>query len=200
MGVSRVKDIEKEKEKAEEEKKKKEKPKEEIKKPKKAEKRIEGIIRILNTDLDANKNILYGLTGIKGVSYTFSKAVITALGLDAYRKLGTLTPEEIEKIEDCLKNPAKYNIPSFLFNRRKDPETGVDMHLIWPDVDIFRSMDIKREIELKTYKGFRHMYGQPVRGQRTRSHFRHGRTVGVLRGKMKQLAQQQAKEKKEEKK
>jgi small subunit ribosomal protein S13 len=200
MGVSRVKDVEKEKERVEEEKKKKEKPKEEIKKPKKAEKRIEGIIRILNTDLDANKNILYGLTGIKGVSYTFSKAVIAALGLDAYRKLGTLTPEEIEKIEDCLKNPAKYNIPSFLFNRRKDPETGLDMHLVGPDVDIFRSMDIKREIELKTYKGFRHMYGQPVRGQRTRSHFRHGRTVGVLRGKMKQLAQQQSKEKKEEKK
>jgi small subunit ribosomal protein S13 len=142
MGVSRVKDIEKEKEKAEEEKKKKEKPKEEIKKPKKAEKRIEGIIRILNTDLDANKNILYGLTGIKGVSYTFSKAVIAALGLDAYRKLGTLSPEEIEKIEDCLKNPAKYNIPSFLFNRRKDPETGLDMNLVGPDVDIFCSMDI----------------------------------------------------------
>jgi len=201
MGVSRVKDVEKKEE--EEEKKKKEKPKEELKKPKKAEK-VEGIVRILNTDLDANKNILYGLTGIKGVSYTFSKAVIAALGLDAYRKLGSLNPEEIEKIEDCLKNPAKYNIPPFLFNRRKDPETGLDTHLIGSDVDIARSFDIKREIELKTYKGFRHMYGQPVRGQRTRSHFRHGRTVGVLRGKMKQLAQQQAgqqsKEKKEEKK
>ena len=199
MGVSRVKDVEKVKEKAEEEKKK-EKPKEEIKKPKKVDRKIEGIVRILNTDLDANKNILYGLTGIKGVSYTFSKAVTVALGLDAYRKLGSLTPEEIEKIEDCLKNPSKYNIPSFLFNRRRDPESGLDMHLIGPDVDIFKSMDIKREIELKTYKGFRHMYGQPVRGQRTRSHFRQGRTVGVLRGKMKQLAQQQAKEKKEEKK
>jgi len=198
MGVSRVKDVEKGKEKEEE--KKKEKPKVEIKKLGKAERKIEGIVRILNTDLDANKNILYGLTGIKGVSYTFSKAVVATLGLDAYRKLGSLTQDEIEKIEDCLKNPAKYNIPSFLFNRRRDPESGLDIHLIGPDVDIFRSMDIKREIELKTYKGFRHMYGQPVRGQRTRSHFRHGRTIGVLRGKMKQLAQQQAKEKKEEKK
>jgi small subunit ribosomal protein S13 len=199
MGVSRVRDVEKEKEKAEEEKKK-EKPKEETRKQKKVERKIEGIVRILNTDLNANKNLLYGLTGIKGVSYTFSKAILAALGLDFYRKLGSLSQEEIEKIEDCLKNPARYNIPSFLFNRRRDPESGLDMHLVGPDVDIFRSMDIKREIELKTYKGFRHMYGQPVRGQRTRSHFRHGRTVGVLRGKMKQLAQQQAKEKKEEKK
>jgi len=191
MGVSRVKDVDKK----EEEEKKKEKPKEEIKKLKKQERKVGGIVRILNTDLDANKNLLYGLTGIKGVSYTFSKAVISALGLDAYRKLGSLTEEEIERIEECLKNPSKYNIPSFLFNRRRDPESGLDIHLTGPDVDIFRSMDIKREIELKTYKGFRHMYGQPVRGQRTRSHFRHGRTVGVLRGKMKQLAQQQAKEK-----
>jgi small subunit ribosomal protein S13 len=199
MGISRVRDEGKEREKEE---KKKEKPKEKevVKGLKKTEKKIEGIVRILNTDLDANKNLLYGLTGIKGVSYTFSKAVIAALGLDAYRKLGSLSLEEIEKIEDCLKNPAKYNIPSFLFNRRKDPETGLDIHLVGPDVDIMRNLDIKREIELKTYRGFRHMYGQPVRGQRTRSHFRHGRTVGVLRGKMKQLAQQQAAKKEKEKK
>jgi len=198
MGISRVKDeAEKKKEEVE---KKKEKPKEVVKGLKKTEKKVEGIVRILNTDLDANKNLLYGLTGIKGVSYTFSKAVIAALGLDAYKKLGSLTPEEIEKIEDCLKNPAKYNIPPFLFNRRRDPETGLDIHLVGPDVDIARSFDIKREIALKTYKGFRHMYGQPVRGQRTRSHFRHGRTVGVLRGKMKQLAQQQAAQKAKEKK
>ena len=204
MGVSRVKEEGEKKEEEKKEEKKKEKPKEETKKLKKPERKTEGIVRILNTDLNANKNLLYGLTGIKGVSYTFSKAILSALGLDAYRKLSTLTQEEIEKIEDCLRNPSKYNIPPFLFNRRKDPESGLDMHLIGPDVDIARSFDIKKEIELKTYKGFRHMYGQPVRGQRTRSHFRYGRTVGVLRGKMKQLAQQQAgqqaKEKKEEKK
>jgi len=92
-----------------------------------------------------------------------------------------------------LKNPQKYGIPSFVYNRRRDPESGVDRHLVGPDVKIMESFDIKREIELKTYKGFRHMQGLPVRGQKTRSHFRKGRTVGVLRGKMKQLAQQQQK-------
>lgn len=192
MGISRPK------EEVEEKKEEKPKPKKEKKEEKKESKtgKIEGIIRILNTDLIANKNLLYGLTGIKGVSYTFSKAVITALGLDGKRKLGTLTNEEIEKIEDCLKNPDKYGIPSFLYNRRIDPETGLNRHLVGPDVKIYESFDIKKEIEMKTYRGFRHMYGLPVRGQKTRSHFRKGRTVGVLRGKMKQIAAQQQKEEK----
>jgi len=193
MGISKPKDEAKLKEKEEKIKEKKEK---ESKKPKEEKvRKIEGIVRILNTDLLANKNLLYGLTGIKGVSYTFSKAVLTVLGLDAKRKIGTLTQEEIERIEDCLKNPEKYGIPTFLFNRRRDPELGIDKHLVGADVKIAESFDIKREIELKTYKGFRHMYGLPVRGQKTRSHFRTGRTVGVLRGKMKQLAAQQQKEK-----
>ncbi|MFH7880478.1 MAG: 30S ribosomal protein S13 [Candidatus Aenigmatarchaeota archaeon] len=192
MGISKPKDEAKLKEKEEKAKEKKE-----VKKPKEEKaKKIEGIVRILNTDLIANKNLLYGLTGIKGVSYTFSKAVLTVLGLDAKRKMGSLTQEEIEKIEDCLKNPEKYGIPSFLYNRKRDPELGIDRHLVGPDVKIAENFDIKREIELKTYKGFRHMYGLPVRGQKTRSHFRKGRTVGVLRGKMKQLAAQQKEGKK----
>ncbi|MEM0333166.1 MAG: 30S ribosomal protein S13 [Candidatus Aenigmatarchaeota archaeon] len=192
MGISKPKDEAKLKEKEEKtiEKKEFKKPREE------KSKKIEGIVRIFNTDLIANKNLLYGLTGIKGVSYTFSKAILTALGLDAKRKIGSLSQEEIEKIEDCLKNPEKYGIPSFVYNRRKDPELGIDRHLVGPDVKIAESFDIKREIELKTYKGFRHMYGLPVRGQKTRSHFRKGRTVGVLRGKMKQMVSQQQKEEK----
>ncbi|MEM5815392.1 MAG: 30S ribosomal protein S13 [Candidatus Aenigmatarchaeota archaeon] len=195
MGISKLRDEVEVKEKKEEEKIKSKKEKEEKKTMEGREKRIEGIVRILNTDLVANKNLLYGLTEIKGVSYTFSKAILTVLGLDAKRKLGSLDQKEIEKIEDCLKNPQKYGIPYFLLSRRKDPEFGVDRHLVGPDVKIAESFDIKKEIELKTYKGFRHMYDLPVRGQKTRSHFRKGRTIGVLRGKMKQLAQQQ-KEKK----
>jgi len=187
MGISKPKDEIK----AEEKEKAKPK-KEEIKKEK--VKKLEGIVRILNTDLIANKNLLYGLTGITGVSYTFSKAVLAALGLDAKRKLASLTNEEIEKIEDCLKNPQKYGIPSFVYNRKRDPEIGIDRHLVGPDVKIMESFDIKKEIELKTYKGFRHTQGLPVRGQRTRSHFRRGRAVGVLRGKLKQIAQQKTEE------
>jgi len=83
MGISKPKDEATLKEKEEKEKAKPKK--EEVKKEK--PKKVEGIVRILNTDLIANKNLLYGLTGITGVSYTFSKAVLAALGLDAKESL-----------------------------------------------------------------------------------------------------------------
>ena len=39
--------------------------------------------------------------------------------------------------------------------------------------------------KIKSYKGWRHAMGQPVRGQRTRSHFRKGSSVGVIKAKAK---------------
>ena len=178
MGISRVKDVDK----LEEEKKKKEEKKVEKKLPIKKEKKPKGaIVRLLNTDLDGDKPIVHAIRGIKGISFAMANAVVKAAGFDPKRKLGSLSEEELKKLEDVMKNPTAYGIPSFLFNRRKDPITGKDMHLTGTDVTITERFDIQREINLGTYRGWRHMLGQPVRGQRTRSHFRHGRTVGVVR-------------------
>ena len=71
-----------------------------------------------------------------------------------------------------------------MVNRRKDIETGEDRHLVGVDLKFMQEQDIKRMIKIKSYKGVRHMFGLPVRGQRTRSSFRGGRTVGVIRKKM----------------
>jgi len=80
-------------------------------------------------------------------------------------------------------------------NRRKDLESGTDIHLSGQDVDIGRRFDIQRLVDAKTYKGVRHMLGLPVRGQRTRSSFRKGRVVGVVR-KSVRIVQQESKEEK----
>ncbi|MEM5844374.1 MAG: 30S ribosomal protein S13 [Candidatus Aenigmatarchaeota archaeon] len=190
MGVTKVKE-----EKIEEKPKEREKVKEE-KKPKEVKARK--IVRVLNTDLDGEKPLMYALRGIKGVSFTFSKAVCEASGINPKIKLGSLGEEDIQKIEKIIKNPLSYGIPPYLLNRRKDRETGKDLHLSGADVEIYRKFDIQRMIDLKTYKGIRHMLGLPVRGQRTRSSFRKGRVVGVVR-KAVRIATEK-KEKKEEKK
>ena len=62
-----------------------------------------------------------------------------------------------------------------------------------------KKFDIQRMVDLKTYKGIRHMLGLPVRGQRTRSSFRKGRVVGVVRKAVK-LAMKKAEEEGKEKK
>lgn len=171
MGSARVK-----KEIEEENKTKKPKPvREEIKKE------IKTIVRIANTDINGEKPIVEALKGIKGIGNSMSKAICEVLGLEKSTKAGSLTENDIQKIEDVIKEPLKFGIPPFLLNRRKDPETGKDLHLVSSELEIRKKFDIQKEIELKTYRGIRHMYGLPVRGQRTRSSFRKGKVVGVMK-------------------
>jgi len=145
---------------------------------------VKDIVHLINVDLDGHRPIYIELRKIKGVSWMFSHAVCSALGIDKWRKVGSLSEEELKKLEDCLRNPWKYGIPSWLYNRRRDPETGKDIHLVGPDVDIAKKFDIKREIDINSWRGFRHKEGLPVRGQRTRAHHRRfKKTVGVVRKK-----------------
>lgn len=177
MGVTRPKDEYKEK--LKEESKKVVKP---IKPVRKEE--VKTIVRVAGTDLDGEKPTIRAIRKIKGISYATSKAICRLAGIDPQTKLGQLGEKDIERLEKIIKDPIKFNIPSFLVNRRKDRETGEDLHLTGADLDIAKRFDIQRYIDLRTYRGWRHMLGQPVRGQRTRSSFRErGKVVGVIRKK-----------------
>ena len=66
-----------------------------------------------------------------------------------------------------------------MLNRRKDRETGEDRHVVTSDLKFENEFDIKNLKKIKVYRGVRHSLGLPVRGQRTKAHFRHGKTVGV---------------------
>jgi small subunit ribosomal protein S13 len=131
--------------------------------------REESLVRILSTDIPGNKRILAGLTRIKGVSWSFSNALCHKLGIDKEKKIQDLSPEEIKIISDFIKSP---ELPEFLLNRRKDIETGKTGHLIGADLDLQKEFDVKRLKKIRSYRGLRHALGQPVRGQRTKSHFR----------------------------
>jgi len=63
-------------------------------------------------------------------------------------------------------------LPEFLLNRRKDFETGEDAHLIGTDLDMKKEFDIRRLKKIRSYRGLRHAFKHPTRGQRTRSNFR----------------------------
>ncbi len=151
------------------------------------------LIRVLGTDLDGEKNVMQAILKIKGVSHSFAKAVCVAAKIDPKKKLGSFTESEISELEDALKDPVKIGVPRWILNRRMDIETGKDMHMTSSDVPVSRKFDIQRKIDKKTYKGVRHMLGLPVRGQRTKSSFRRGKTVGVVR---KAVRQQQSPKKK----
>lgn len=170
MGVTRVK--------APEEKEKKAKVAKAVK-PKKKE--IRTLVRVSNTDLDGEKPLIIALTGIKGISHVMAGAICTAAKFDPKVKLGSLKESDIKKIEKIINDPIKFGIPPFLFNRKRDIKTGKDKHFVAADLEMTSRFDVQRMIDIKSYKGVRHMLGLPSRGQKTRSSFRKGRSVGVVR-------------------
>jgi small subunit ribosomal protein S13 len=95
--------------------------------------------------------------------------------------VGELSEQEVEKLEHILKNPGEYGVPSWMFNRQKDLLSGSDLHLIGSDLAYAVKQDIEHEKDSNTWRGYRHAYGQKVRGQHTRSTGRTGMTVGVMR-------------------
>jgi small subunit ribosomal protein S13 len=136
----------------------------------------ERVIRILSKDIEGGMSLYSGLSTIKGISWALANAICKVLKMDKKRKIGSLTEEEVEKIIKFLANP---QIPNYILNRRKDFETGEDKHLTGSDLELQNEFDIKRLKKIKSYKGYRHVAGLPVRGQRTRSNFRKNRSKGA---------------------
>ena len=139
------------------------------------------LVRIAGYDIPGSKKVLPGLTRIKGVGWSISNAACIKLAIPKNKKISELTKPEIETIEKFLKNPM---INEFLMNRRKDEETGESKHYIGTELEIKKDFDIRKMKKIRSYKGVRHTSGQPVRGQRTRSHFRkRGQAVSVMKKK-----------------
>ncbi len=147
-------------------------------------KEIASIIRIMQTDIPSNKKLLVGLTYIKGISWTISNAICKILNLDPNKKFFELNENEIGKLTEFLKNP---KLPSFLVNRRKDFETGKDLHLLTTNLEMTKEFDIRRLKKIRSYRGLRHALGQPTRGQRTRSHFRSKGKKKSVRGVKREI-------------
>ena len=137
------------------------------------------IVRICNADLDGNKPISHAMMKIKGIKYMFSNAICKVAKVENIKKTGNLSADEVARINDAIQNPDA--LPVWLLNRNKDVETGEDKHLIGSDLDFTRMNDIKTMQKLKIYKGTRHSSKLPVRGQRTKSNFRKGKSLGVTK-------------------
>ena len=140
------------------------------------QKHEEKIIRIMSKDIRGNMNVYVGLTKIKGISWSFSNALCKVLKIDKSKKIGDLSESETKKIIDFIKNP---KVKSYIVNRRVDLSTGEDNHLTGSDLELKKEFDIKRLKKIRSYKGYRHALNLPVKGQRTKGHFRKNKAKGV---------------------
>jgi small subunit ribosomal protein S13 len=105
--------------------------------------------RIAGINIPMNKHVVIGLTHIFGVGRSRAKDICTATGIAPTTKVKDLTEVEVNAIRSVL---AKTAVEGDL--RREN------------------SMNIKRLMDLGSYRGMRHRKGLPVRGQRTRTNAR----------------------------
>ncbi|HQE91765.1 MAG TPA: 30S ribosomal protein S13 [Anaerolineae bacterium] len=106
--------------------------------------------RIAGVDLPRNKHIEIGLTYIYGIGRRTSSEILEKAGVDGHKRDTDLTEAELTAIRDVI-----------------DRE-----YVVEGDLRREVQMNIKRLIEIGSYRGLRHRHNLPVRGQRTRTNAR----------------------------
>ncbi|HHV60270.1 MAG TPA: 30S ribosomal protein S13 [Clostridiaceae bacterium] len=121
--------------------------------------------RIAGVDLPRDKRVEIGLTYIYGIGRSTAKSIIETTGINPDTRVRDLTDDEINKLRQIIEKELK----------------------VEGDLRREVSLNIKRLIEIGSYRGRRHRAGLPVRGQRTKTNARTrkgpSRTVGVQRKK-----------------
>lgn len=140
------------------------------------------IVRLSNTDINGEKNVIYGITTVKGIGLHMASLIIEKTGINRYIKIGDLSDEQIEKLQIAIDNISQ-SAPQWMLNHRKDYDTGENIHLIGNEIDIRLRDEINIMKKIRSYKGIRHERGLPVRGQRTKSNNRKGLALGVSKKK-----------------
>jgi small subunit ribosomal protein S13 len=108
------------------------------------------LARIAGVDLPRKKRIEIGLTYIYGIGKTTSRNILSELQIDPETKTDDLTEEQINNIRKAIDNTYKV-----------EGELRTEV-----------SLNIKRLMDLGSYRGLRHRKGLPVRGQRTSTNAR----------------------------
>ena len=106
--------------------------------------------RIAGVDLPPKKRAEIGLTYIYGIGRTRSKSLLHRAGIDANKKVADMTEEEVNNLRTILE----------------------DEGAVEGDLRKEVSLNIRRHIEMGSYRGLRHRRGLPTRGQRTHTNAR----------------------------
>ena len=116
--------------------------------------------RIVGVDLPREKRVEIGLTYIYGIGLTTSKQIIAETGINPDTRVKDLSENEISKLRDYIEHNLK----------------------VEGDLRREVSLNIKRLIEIGSYRGVRHRRSLPVRGQNTKQNAR------TRKGPKKQVA------------
>ncbi|CAA7259295.1 unnamed protein product [Cyclocybe aegerita] len=144
-----------------------------------AHQQFQHILRLLNTNVDGKRKIMYALTEIKGVGRRYSNLVCKKADVDLNKRAGDLNSDELERLVTIIQNPTQFKIPTWFLNRQKDIVDGKNSQILSNAVDSKLRDDLERLKKIRAHRGLRHFWGLRVRGQHTKTTGRRGKTVGV---------------------
>ncbi|KAJ6222139.1 hypothetical protein RDWZM_000684 [Blomia tropicalis] len=145
--------------------------------------RFQHILRVMNTNIDGNRKVMFALTSIKGIGRRFSNIVCKKADVDLNKRAGELSDEEVERLITIISNPRQFKIPNWFLNRQKDIRDGKYTQVTSNNLDTKLREDLERLKKIRAHRGLRHFWGLRVRGQHTKTTGRRGRTVGVSKKK-----------------
>ncbi|KAK8387989.1 hypothetical protein O3P69_020112 [Scylla paramamosain] len=145
--------------------------------------KFQHILRLMNTNIDGRRKVMFAMTAIKGVGRRYSNIVLKKADIDQTKRAGELTEEEVEKIVTIMSNPRQYKIPDWFLNRQKDIKDGKYSQVMSNYLETKLREDLERMKKIRAHRGLRHYWGLRVRGQHTKTTGRRGRTVGVSKKK-----------------
>lgn len=82
-----------------------------------------------------------------------------------------------------VQQPLQFHIPIWFLNRQKDIKDGKNKQMVANQWDAMLRDDLERLKKIRSHRGVRHYWGLKVRGQRTKTTGRRGKTVGVSKKK-----------------
>ena len=148
-----------------------------------APEKFQHILRVMNTNIDGRRKIMYAMTAIKGVGRRYSNVCCKKADIDMTKRAGELSEDEVEKLITVLTNPRQYKIPDWFLNRQRDVKDGKFSQVMANGLDNKIREDLERLKKIRAHRGLRHYWGLRVRGQHTKTTGRRGRTVGVSKKK-----------------
>ncbi|UYV60148.1 RpS18 [Cordylochernes scorpioides] len=145
--------------------------------------KFQHILRVMNTNIDGKRKVMFALTSIKGIGRRFANLVCKKADIDLNKRAGELSEEEVEKLITIMTNPRQYKIPDWFLNRQKDVKDGKYNQVTSSALETKLREDLERLKKIRAHRGLRHFWGLRVRGQHTKTTGRRGRTVGVSKKK-----------------
>merc|ERR1712093_33891 len=141
------------------------------------------VLRIMNTNVEGKRKVMYALTAIKGIGRRFSNIVCKSADIDMNKRAGQLSNEEVERLMTVVQHPTQFKIPKWFLNRQKDFKDGKYSQILSNGLDSKLREDLERLKKIRSHRGLPHAWGLRVRGQHTKTSGRRGRTVGVSKKK-----------------